>query len=102
MITSLPIIQGSVIVGKGNTTRSNISAAAVVKASAGRIAKVSVVVAGSAAGSVNNVATIGGVAAANLVAVIPNTVGVYDIDMPCSAGIVVTPGTGQTVAVSYA
>lgn len=38
---------------------------------------------------------------ANQIFVIPNIVGVNLIDWPCLAGIVVTPGTGQTIAVSY-
>jgi len=95
------VLNGATIVGKGNKTVLNITSATVVKAVAGRIVKVSVIVAGSAAGSVNDVATTGAVAAANEIAVIPNTVGVFDVDMPTSNGIVVTPGTGQTVAVSY-
>ena len=37
----------------------------------------------------------------NQVFVIPNSTGTYWVDFPCLAGIVVTPGTGQTVCVSY-
>ena len=66
-----------------------------------RISHVHVLVAGSTAGSVNDSATIAGAAVANQVYAIPNTVGVYIIDFPMINGIVVTPGTGQTVAVSY-
>jgi len=95
------VLNGATIVGKGSKTALNISAATAVKAVAGRIVKVSVIVAGSAAGTINDAATTGAAASANEVAVIPNTVGVYDIDMPTSNGIVIVPGTGQTVAVSY-
>ncbi|WP_316854245.1 hypothetical protein [Ralstonia holmesii] len=38
---------------------------------------------------------------ANQVFVIPNTVGSYLVDHPCVNGVVVVPGTGQTVAVTY-
>ncbi|MBV8656615.1 MAG: hypothetical protein JO142_02210 [Burkholderiales bacterium] len=58
-------------------------------------------VAGSAPGSVNDAATIASAAVANLVYVIPNTVGSVLVDWPCFNGLVVTPGTGQTVAVTY-
>ena len=78
-----------------------VTAATVVKASPGRLALVSVIVAGSAVGSASDVATVAGVAGGNQIAVIPNTIGVYVIDWPCLAGIVVTPGTGQTIAVAY-
>lgn len=101
-ITANPIRYNSVVVGFGTQTTANITAPTVIKAVGGRVAKVSVVVAGSAAGAVHNVATVAAAAAANQIAVVPDTVGVYDINMPCGAGIVVVPGTGQTLAVSFA
>jgi hypothetical protein len=82
-------------------TALNVTTAAVVKASPGRLVLVSVIVAGSAVGSASDAAAVADVAAGNQIATIPNTVGVYDVDWPCLAGIVVTPGTGQTVAVAY-
>lgn len=85
----------------GLTGVKNITAAVAVKATPGRICRVSVIVAGSAAGTVNDVATTGAAAVANQVATIPNTVGNYDIQFPCATGIVIVPGTGQTLAVSY-
>jgi hypothetical protein len=85
----------------GELSALNITAATVVKASAGFLSRVSVIVAGSAAGSANDCATTGAAATANEIAVIPNTVGVYNVMFPTSTGIVITPGTGQTIAVSY-
>jgi len=85
----------------GNHAVSNLTAVTAVKASAGRLVRVNVVVAGSAPGSVNNAATTGAAAAANKIASIPNTVGTYLFDWPCDTGITVSPGTGQTVSVSY-
>ena len=69
--------------------------------SARRISHVHVLVAGSAPGSVNDSATLAGANTTNQVYAIPNTVGIYIVDFPCMNGIVVTPGTGQTLAVSY-
>jgi len=101
-IISNPTIQnGAVLTAQGQKTFFNITAATLVKAGAGRVAKVSVVVAGSGAGSINDAATIGTAAAANEIAVIPATVGIINIDFPVSNGIVLTPGTGQTLAISY-
>jgi len=100
-ITSTPQKYGALVVAKGLNLVTNITTATVVKAVPGRIAKVSVLVAGSGTGTVNNCITTGAAATANEVAVIPQSVGVLDIDMPCSTGIVVVPGTGQTLAVSY-
>ena len=66
-----------------------------------RVGRVVVVVAGTVPGSVNDAATVAGAAVANQVFAVPNTVGSYLVDFPCLAGIVVTPGTGQTLSVSY-
>ena len=85
----------------GQTVAYNKSASAIIKASAGRVCSVSVNTAGSAPGTINNCATTGAAAAGNLIATIPNVVGVYPIDMPCATGIVYILGTGQVVSVSY-
>lgn len=69
--------------------------------SARRVSHVHVLVAGTAPGSVNDSQSLAGVSAANQLFVIPNFLGIYIIDFPCFAGIVVTPGTGQTISVSY-
>lgn len=91
----------TLLTGKGLKVAFNKTAATIIQAGVGRVAKVSVIVAGSAVGSVNDVATTGAAAVGNQLAVIPNTVGVYDVDMPVATALVVVPGTGQTVAVSY-
>lgn len=90
-----------VFIGQGGEAALNITAAAVVKLGPSRVARVSVVVAGSAAGAVHDCAATGDVAAGNKIASIPNTVGVYTLDWPCAAGVAVVPGSGQTLAVSY-
>ena len=95
------VINGAVINGQGIKTALDITTATLVDTMGGRIGKVSVLVAGSAPGSVNDSATVGGVATSNQIAVIPNTVGIYNIDMPTFHGLVITPGTGQSVSVSY-
>jgi len=85
----------------GKTVAFNKSASAVIKASAGRVCRVSVLTAGSAPGFIHDCAATGVAAAGNKIAVIPNAVGIYDIDMPCATGIVYILGTGQVVTVSY-
>ena len=85
----------------GSQSKLDITAATVVKADPGTLWTITVTVAGSAPGTANDVATTGGVAATNLIAEIPNTVGVYSLTWPCLAGITITPGTGQTVSVAF-
>lgn len=86
---------------EGLTSTTNISAATVVKAVPGRIVRVSVITAGSSPGGVHNTTTTGGASTANQVFVIPNAVGVHTLHWPMSSGVVVVPGTGQLVAVTF-
>lgn len=101
-ITSNPTVRnGAVITAQGTKSYFNITANTLVKTGTGRVARINVLVAGSGVGSVHDSATIGAAATANQIAVIPDTVGTYDIDFPVSNGIVVAVGTGQTLVVSY-
>lgn len=94
--------QGFISIPVNQKNALNITAAKVVKASKGYVKQVIVLTAGSTGGTVSDVATTGGVAAANLIFNVPDTVGVYTLDMPFQTGLVVVPGTGQVLAVSYA
>lgn len=85
----------------GQSSTKNVAASTVIKATTGRAFQISVVVAGSAPGALHDCATTGAAAAANKVATIPNTVGVYNLNWPMATGIVLVPGTGQTLAISY-
>ncbi len=85
----------------GSLNNLNITAATLVKATPGTLYRVSVTVAGSAAGSAYDFGATTGQGAANLIAAIPNTVGVIELVFPCNTGILIVPGTGQTVSVSY-
>jgi hypothetical protein len=73
----------------------------VLKADTGRVWMVVVTVAGTTTGSINDCTTTAAASAGNTVMLIPNTVGTYELDWPMLAGIVVKPGTGQTVCVAY-
>lgn len=92
---------GTLLTGQGAQVAYNISAATVVKATPGRVGKVVVITAGSTVGTVNNCITTGAAAIANQLAAIPDTIGPIPLDMPCSVGITIVPGTGQVVAVSF-
>jgi hypothetical protein len=105
-ITANPSIQnGALITAQGTKTFLNITSATLVKATTGRVAKVSVIAPSSAGGqnaAVADHATTSGVNNSNLIAVIPDAVGVYNVDMPTSNGIVLVPGgAGQVLAISY-
>lgn len=66
-----------------------------------RVGRVIVLTAGTTAGTVNDCLTVAAASAANTIFSIPNTVGVNLIDFPAFVGIVVVPGAGQVLALSY-
>jgi hypothetical protein len=85
----------------GPASSLNLTSATAVRTGAGILAVVTVIVAGSAPGTANDCTTTGAATVANQIVGIPNTVGAYQISMPYQNGLVIVPGTGQTVAISY-
>lgn len=87
---------------EGTKSTLNITAATLIKLGAGRCFTITVVVAGSGVGTINDIGTIGGAAAANQFYTTPTAVGSLKASWPFFVGLVVVPGTGQTIAVSWA
>jgi hypothetical protein len=87
--------------GQGTQTSVVVTAPTLVFAAKGFLVNFSVTVAGSAAGTINNSATVAGAAAANVLCVTPTTVGVSYAGQVFSNGLVVSPGTGQSINVTY-
>lgn len=87
---------------QGNQSALNITAATVIKAGPGVVVSIGVLVVGTSVGTVNDCLTTGAAAVTNQVAPIPEAVGTYAIGALCATGIVVVPGTGQTLAVMFA
>ena len=85
----------------GTLTSATITAATVIYVGKGYLVNFSVVVAGTTAGTISNTGAVSTVAAANALCVIPATVGVIKLGQVFSTGLVVTPGTGQSVNVTY-
>lgn len=97
---------GNLLTGNGSTSRYNITAATVVKATPGRVCKIVVqTIATGGTVAINDCATTGAAAIGNQVYSIGTpwlAAGtVLNIDWPCTTGIVVTPGTGGVVSVSF-
>lgn len=82
---------------------NNITSATVLKASGGRVLEVVVQVAGTTVGTINDCTTTGAAAAANANLTVPNIAGPCSLALPVNygLGIVVTPGSGQTISVMW-
>jgi hypothetical protein len=84
---------------QGAQNFAGITVPTVIKTSSGRVAVISVVVAGSAPGMVYDAATLG--VTTKPLCVIPNTAGPFVVNLPTSFGLLVVPGSGQTVSGSF-
>jgi hypothetical protein len=84
---------------QGYQVETGISTTTLVMNRQGRLVRIAVVTAGSTAGVAYD-AKATGITSSPLVA-IPNTVGIIDVNLPVDNGIVIAPGTGQVVTVSF-
>jgi hypothetical protein len=100
IVTALATAAQNYLNVQGVINAAAITAPTVVKAVAGRVCSVSVIV-GGAVGTIYDGATL--TATTKPIYIIPDTVGTepYVVNFPCSFGILVVPGSGQTVSVSY-
>jgi hypothetical protein len=85
---------------QGRKNALEISSATLIHTGEAWVARLSVIVAG-AAGAVYDSNTVAGATTGKRLCIIPNTVGIHEIFMPVTRGIVVSPGAGQIVTVSY-
>lgn len=85
---------------KGQYTSAPITAATLVASGSGYLVNVAILVAG-AAGNIYNAASTGGAGSTNLIYPTVATVGFTPVGMRFTNGLVVTPGAGQTVVVTY-
>jgi hypothetical protein len=87
----------------GIQNKSNLSGTSpiVVKNSSSRVALISVIEAGSTVGYVYDSSTSTINAETPKLYVIPNEVGIFNVNMPANFGILVSPGTDQIITISY-
>lgn len=78
---------------------ADITTPTLVSAKGGRLCKVSIIVAGSGNGAIYDNTDLS--STLRQIYVIPQTLGLVNVNWPVGYGIVVVPGTGQQVAVSW-
>jgi hypothetical protein len=82
-------------------TSITVTVPTLVVASTGTLLGYSVTVAGTTAGTINNTTMTTATAAGNVLVAVPNSVGATQLNIAFSQGLVVVPGTGQSVNVTY-
>jgi hypothetical protein len=83
----------------GALSSAAITAPTVIKATTGRLVEVAIIAAGTTVGTIYDGATL--TATTKPLSPLPNAVGVFRVNFPASTGLLVVPGVGQTVTVSY-
>lgn len=84
---------------EGSKSYTNMTKATLVQLGQGRIARLVVVVAGSEPGAVYDSSSESD--KSNRLFIIPTDIGISEINIPVNNGILVAPGTGQTVTIVY-
>lgn len=92
-------LQQTYINVNGAQNLADITTPTLVSAKGGRLCKVSIIVAGSGNGAIYDNTDI--TSTLRQIWVIPQTLGLMNVNWPVGYGITVVPGTGQTVAVSW-
>ncbi len=85
----------------GKQAALEVTASTLIKSGSGWVARISVIVAGSAAGAIYDAATTTAATNGTRLAIVSNTLGIVDIKLPFANGLVFTPGTRMTATVSY-
>lgn len=85
----------------GKTTSQTVTAQTLVTTGSGILVSFCVIVAGSASGTINNAQTTALSAAGNALVATPTTIGVYQCGLYFTSGLIITPGTGQSINVTY-
>lgn len=85
----------------GNTTSPAVSASVILSTQAGWIASIQVMAPGSAPGFIYNCATFAAAADATKLMPIQNSIGLHHGFVNFDTGMVVVPGPGQLVNVTY-
>lgn len=100
-VIALNNIQQALASEVATVTTAVATSSTFVVAGKGRLLRFSVLVAGSAVGFVYNSSTPTGGAATNALVACPNTIGVYEANVVFDSGLVIAPGTGQSISITY-
>lgn len=85
----------------GTSTYLGAVDASLVSNTAGRLVNIMVAVDGSVHGTIHDAASVAAASSDNIIAIIPKAIGMVQINVPFFNGLVVNPGNGQSVSLTY-
>lgn len=100
-VVAINALNQTLLRGQGTSTSQTVSANTAILTTKGYLVSVSVVVAGSSAGKIYNATSNTTALASNLLATVPNSVGVISLGLNYNSGLFIEPGTGQSLNVTY-
>lgn len=103
-VRALPDGEGGWLIGSVATDPSvenDVTSDTVIKAGNGVIETLSVKEASLATGTIHDASSVAGANTSNMIAVLPVTLGIIRLAWPVQLGIVIKPGAGQKLAISY-
>lgn len=100
-VIALNNIQQSLAAEVATVTTAVATSSTFVVAGKGRLLRFSVTVAGTTVGFIYNSSTPTGGASSNALVACPNTIGVYEANVVFDAGLVISPGTSQSISITY-
>jgi hypothetical protein len=87
--------------GYAQVSSLGLNASSLVNTGSGRLYSINVTTAGTTAGSIYDTNSVSGAGSTNLIATIPATLGVINLNWPYTKGLVYVPGSGQVASISY-
>jgi hypothetical protein len=100
-VVAINNLSASINRDQGSVTSTTVTADTLVVTGRGYVASFSITVAGTGSGTINNAQTIALAAAGNALCATPATIGVYRAGLVFTNGLVIRPGTGQSINVTY-
>jgi hypothetical protein len=100
-VVGLSNIQQAYLRPLGAVTSATVTGNTLVISGSGYLCRFVVLAAGSAVGGIYNASTVASAASSNQLCVTPETVGIFEAGLVFSDGIVIKPGTGQSINVTY-
>ena len=91
----------AILRGQGSYTSATVTGDTLVVSGRGYLVSFTVLVAGSTAGSIYNFNAASGFSAAQKLCAVGTTVGIYPAGLVFTSGLVISPGTGQSINVTY-
>ena len=94
-------VANALLRGQGKLTSETVSASTLVVSGKGYLVNFSVIDAGSSVGKIHNAGSIETAASQNSMVAVPNTAETVAVSKYFDYGIVIIPGSGQTLNVTY-